>query len=147
MQQVFEAKDLVCDFFRPDSMAETMSLLGVPQRAHLFMVLREIERGEGEAAASSARGTIGRRGASSPLKVYEGEEGLHFVEDRASSVVVTTLTACSLWLRKGGRDHCTRYDAINAWHFDASVHRNADAAFRRLAGSSFRGTCEPWKMP
>lgn len=148
VQQIYEAKELVCDFYRPDSMAETMSLLGVPQRAHLFMVLREIERaGGGANTASSAKVSIGRRGSSSPLRVYEGEEGLHFVEDRAASVVVTTLTACSLWLRKGGRDHCTRYDAINAWHFDLSVHRDADGAFRRLAASSYRGTCEPWKMP
>ncbi len=147
--QIYAAKDLVCDFYRPDSLAETMSLLGVPPRADLFMVLRDIapRARQPGGAATSARGTTGRKAQSSPLRVYEGSEGVHFVEDRAASVVVTTITACSLWLRKGGRDHCTRYDAINAWHFDLSVHQDPDGAFRRLAASSYRGTCEPWKMP
>lgn len=151
LQQIYEAKDLVCDFYRPESLAETMALLGAPPQADMFMVLSDIAPG-GKAAQNATKGrgttaTVARKAAASPVRVYEGEEGLHFVEDRADSVVVTTITACSLWLRKGGRDHCTRYDAINAWHFDRSVHRDADGVFRRLAASSYRGTCEPWKMP
>lgn len=84
--------------------------------------------------------TIGSR----RVRFYEGETGMHFVEDRQDSVVVTTLLQCEDWSFKRGRDFCTRYSAINAWHFDTSVHRNADRAFRKQPASSYRGTCEPW---
>lgn len=142
LDQVYEAKELVCDFYRPDTVSEYMSLLGVGPRADLFMVIENIRRD-----GAGARVVIGRGAAARALKIYEGEAGLHFVEDREASVVVTTLVSCSRWKRKAGRAMCTRYDALNAWHFDASVHQDADRAFRRLGVSSYRGSCEPWKMP
>jgi hypothetical protein len=142
LDQVYEAKELVCDFYRADSVGETMAWLGVPPRADLFMVLEDIRR-----EALSASAITSRKVGARPVKLVEGEAGLHFIEDRASSVVVTTLVACSRWKRKGGRNLCTRYDALNAWHFDRSVYQNPDRAFERLGTSSYRGTCEPWKMP
>ena len=108
----------------------------------MFMALEAVSRTE-RSARSTSTGKVGARA----LKIYEGEAGLHFVEDRDASVEVTTLLACSLWKRKGGRLLCTRYDAVNAWHFDASVHRDPDRAFHRVGASSYRGTCEPWQMP
>jgi len=35
---------------------------------------------------------------------------------------------------------------VNRWHFDTSVHRNADQAFLRLSANSYTGWCEPWRM-
>lgn len=142
VDQVYEAKDLICDFYHTDSVSEYMSLLGAAPRADLFMVMEDIRR-----ELSTARAVIGRGARARPLKIYEGEAGLHFVEDREASVVVTTLVSCSRWKRKGGRNLCTRFDALNAWHFDASVHQDPDRAFHRLGTSSYRGSCEPWKMP
>ena len=76
--------------------------------------------------------------------MYSGETGLHLVEDVNGSVVVTSLTACDA--REGSSTRCIRYSAINAWHFDRTVHRDPDAAFRRLPGTSYSGHCEAWHM-
>jgi hypothetical protein len=93
--------------------------------------------------AGSARMVSSRRVGSYPVKVYAGETGLHLVQDLSGSVVVTTLTGCEARARSG---RCQRYTSVNAWHFDRSVHRNADRAYRRLPGTSYSGTCEAWHM-
>jgi len=80
------------------------------------------------------------------VQVYSGDTGVHFVENVASSVKVTSILSCEAWknLPKGRK--CVRYEAVSTWHFDNSVHRDADQAFLRLGTTSYRGTCEPWHM-
>jgi hypothetical protein len=90
-----------------------------------------------------ARVVSSRRAGAHGVKVYAGETGVHLVEDLNGSVIVTTLTGCESRARSG---RCQRYSTVNAWHFDQSVHRDPDRAFRRLPGTSYSGTCDAWRM-
>ena len=85
---------------------------------------------------------IGAKG----LRYYKTVSAVHFVQDLAASVVVTTVTGCEKWGRKAGEALCVRYRALNSWHFDTSVHRDPDKAFAKLGTSSYHGSCEPWYL-
>ena len=104
----------------------------------MLMVIENIRSDPDSARAVQTRST-----GAHPLRRYAGETGVHFVEDLQGSVVVTTLLACEDRRRKSGREVCIRYSAASAWHFDSRVHRDPDAAFRRVP-SGMRGVCEPW---
>ena len=91
-----------------------------------------------------ARLISSKRAGAHNVKIYAGETGLHLVEDVSGSVIVTTLLGCQESAKDGGR--CLRFPAVNAWHFDQSVHLDPDAAFRKLPGTSYRGFCEAWNM-
>ncbi|MFM9969631.1 MAG: hypothetical protein ACKVQK_14675 [Burkholderiales bacterium] len=125
--------DLICDMRISGSPAP----VGRP-RSDLMLIVDEVGAKQGAARVVSSR-TVGGR----EVRVYSGETGVHLVEDVNDSVKVTTLLGCELRAR-GGR--CLRYAAVMAWHFDRGVHLNADAAFRRLPGTSYAGTCEAWRM-
>ena len=125
--------DLICD----------MRISGTPirrgwPRTDLMLIVDEVGARNGEARVVSSR-SVGGRG----VRVYSGETGVHLVEDINDSVMVTTLLGCELRARDR---RCLRYAAVMAWHFDRSVHINPDAAFRRLPGTSYSGTCEAWNM-
>ena len=125
--------DLICD----------MRISGAPlrkgwPRSDLMLIVDEVGAKPGEARVVTSR-SVGGRG----VRVYSGETGVHLVEDLNDSVMVTTLLGCEVRARDG---RCLRYDAVMAWHFDRSVHQNPDAAFRRLPGTSYAGTCEAWRM-
>jgi hypothetical protein len=139
LEQLIEARDIVCDFYSVDDWATAEARFALRDRADMLMVIENIRSDPDTARVVHSRAT-GKRG----LRRYVGETGVHFVEDRQGSVVVTTLLACEDWKHKGGREVCARYSAQNAWHFDKGVHLDPDRAFRNLAASSYRGVCEPW---
>jgi hypothetical protein len=139
LEQLIEARDLVCDFYNVSDWATAEARFALRDRADMLMVIENIRSDPETARVIHSRAT-GKR----DLKRYVGETGVHFVEDQHDSVVVTTLLACEDWKQKSGRGVCARYSAQNAWHFDKSVHLDPDKAFRNLAGSSYRGVCEPW---
>ena len=139
VEQLVEAHDLVCEFYRTEDWATVAARLALGDRSDMLMVIENIGRDPASARVISSR-AAGQRS----LRRYAGDTGVHFVEDRAESVVVTTLLGCEDWKRKRGREVCVRYSALNSWHFDTSVHADADRAFRRLGASSYRGVCEPW---
>ena len=138
-----EGPATLADFSRTGDLICDMRISGLPPRggrprSDLMLIVDEVDAKAGAARVVSSR-TTGGRG----VRVYSGETGVHLVEDINDSVKVTTLLGCELYSR-GGR--CLRYAAVMAWHFDRSVHINADIAFRRLPGTSYAGTCEAWKM-
>jgi hypothetical protein len=139
VDQLVEARDIVCEFYNVDDWATAEARFVMRDRSDLLMVIANIRRDPDSARVVSS-GIPGAR----HLQRYDGDTGVHFVEDREESVVVTTLLACEDWKTKRGREVCARYSAVNAWHFDTSVHQDADKAFRKLSGSSYRGVCEPW---
>lgn len=139
LDQLIEARDLVCEFYNTQDWATVAARLALGDRSDMLMVIENVRRNPATARVVTSL-TAGRRS----VQRYAGDTGVHFVEDRLESVVVTTLTGCDRWKRKRGRDVCARYSALNAWHFDTSVHADADRAFRRLGESSYRGVCEPW---
>ena len=100
-----------------------------------------------DAATHGARLVSSRTVGARPVQIYSGDTGVHFVEDVAASVKVTSLLSCQYWKNGPKGRKCLRYEAVNNWHFDTSVHRNADEAFLRLpASASYKGWCEPWRV-
>jgi hypothetical protein len=61
-------------------------------------------------------------------------------------VRVTTLTECLRKQSRGDDEVCTRFAAVHAWHFDATVYWDPDAAFARLPSGAATGSCEPWRI-
>ena len=126
--------DLVCEL--SSSTARTRTVRRNPD---VLLIYDQVRVKSGAARVVSSRKAGGR-----PVKVYAGETGLHLVEDVTGSVIVTTLLNCEA--RDASAERCVRFAAVNAWHFDQSVHRNPDTAFRRLPGTSYVGFCEAWHM-
>jgi hypothetical protein len=139
VDQMIDAHDLVCDFYNVKDWSTAEARFALRDRSDMLMVIENIRRDPGTATVTDSL-TAGRRG----LRRYAGETGVHFVEDRDGSVIVTTILACEDWKKKRGRDVCARYSAVNAWHFDTSVYRDPDKAFRGTAAVAYRGVCEPW---
>lgn len=131
--QVTQARDLICEL-RPTAVPR--------RRGTSLMVYIESVNAASRTAKLVSSGTAGAR----DVQVYSGDTGVHFVEDVASSVKVTSLLSCEAWKEgKSGRK-CMRYEAVSTWHFDTSVHRNVDQAFLKIGTTSYRGTCEPWRV-
>jgi hypothetical protein len=80
------------------------------------------------------------------VQVREGAASLHLIEGLGASVRVTTLTDCLRSQQRGGEEACTRFAAVHAWHFDAGVYADPDAAFARLPSGAAKGSCEPWRI-
>jgi len=76
------------------------------------------------------------------IQVREGAAGLHLIETVGASVRVTTLTGCL----NPEEQPCSRFAAVHAWHFDARVYSDPDAAFARLPSGAATGACEPWRI-
>ncbi len=138
LEQIIEARDLVCEFYNASDWADAAARFALRERADLLLVIESIREDPDSARVVHTRST-----GSRSLRRYSGEAGVHFVEDLQGSVVVTTLLACESWKSRGGREVCVRYSAAHTWHIDTGVHRDPDAAFRRL-GPGLRGACEPW---
>jgi hypothetical protein len=141
LDELIDARDLICEF-RITGVPHSLlrSLVGGEQ-FDMLLVIEAIDPASGWARAVSSKQT----GAKS-LRYYRTANAVHFVQDLASSVVVTTVTGCEKWANKGGEELCMRYRALNSWHFDTSVHRDPDKAFARLGTSSYHGSCEPWHL-
>ena len=141
LEGVIEARDLICQFHNTGAPRSLLRQLVEGERFDMLLVIEAIDPGSGRARSVSSRQT-GAKG----LRYYKTGSAVHFVQDLGESVVVTTVTGCEKWGRKGGAELCVRYRALNSWHFDTSVHRDPDKAFARLGTSSYHGTCEPWYM-
>ena len=83
------------------------------------------------------------------VQVRPGAAQVHLIETLGASVRVTTLTGCL----EGNERLCTRFAAVHAWHFDALVYSDPDAAFARLPSGAATGACAPrpcaerWRAP
>jgi hypothetical protein len=141
LDELIEARDLICEFHNTGVPRSLLRNLVGGEHFDMLLVIEAIEPGSGRARAVSSR----QIGAKS-LRYYKTGSAVHFVQDLASSVVVTTVTGCEKWGRKDGEELCVRYRALNSWHFDTSVHRDPDKAFARLGTSSYHGSCEPWHL-
>ncbi|MBI5909407.1 MAG: hypothetical protein HY848_05590 [Betaproteobacteria bacterium] len=141
LDELIEARDLICEFHNTGVPRSLMRRLAGDEQFDMLLVIEAIDPGSGRARAVSSKQT----GAKS-LRYYKTRSAVHFVQDLASSVVVTTVTGCEKWGRKRGEELCVRYRALNSWHFDTSVHRDPDKAFGKLGTSSYHGACEPWYL-
>ncbi|OGA04273.1 MAG: hypothetical protein A3I00_04230 [Betaproteobacteria bacterium RIFCSPLOWO2_02_FULL_64_12] len=131
-----DARDLICEFNRAGAAASRS------RDPDMLMVIENIV-----ATREAARIVSSRSVGAKPVRVYATGTGVHFVQDLSESVIVTTVLACDQWrVNKDGKALCRRFAAVNAWHFDQSVHRNPDRAFLRLPGTSYAGFCEPWNL-
>jgi hypothetical protein len=81
-----------------------------------------------------------------PALVRAGAASLHLIESVGASVRVTTLTGCLESQPGADEELCTRFAAVHAWHFDAGVYSDPDAAFARLPSGAAKGSCEPWRI-
>jgi len=137
LDELIEARDLICEFHSTSAPRSVLE----GERFDMLLVIEAIDPSSGRARAVSSK----QAGAQS-LRYYKTGSAVHFVQDVASSVVVTTVTGCEKWGRKYGEALCVRYRAFNTWHFDASVHHDPDKAFSKLSSSSYYGSCEPWYL-
>jgi len=141
LDDLIEARDLICEFHITGAPHSLLRRMVEGERFDMLMVIEAIDPATGKARSVSSRQT----GAKS-LRYYHTGHAVHFVQDLATSVVVTTVTGCEHWRRKGEQELCVRYSALNSWHFDTSVHRDPDKAFNKLGTSSYHGACEPWHL-
>ena len=131
-----DAREVICEF------KKTGVVRSQGRDPDMLMVIENIE-----AAPNRARIVSSRSVGAIPVRVYASATGVHFVQDLSDSVIVTTVLACDEWkVNKNGKAVCRRFAAVNAWHFDQSVHLNPDRAFLRLPGTSYAGFCEPWNL-
>ena len=135
LAQVERSGDLVCEF---NKSGETRV-----KRSPDLMLIVEQNRGT---VPGTARLVSSKSSGAREARLYAGDTGVHLVENVASSVRVTTLLSCENESGEGNKRRCTRYAAVNAWHFDDSVRRDPDAAFRKLPGTSYHGFCDAWHM-
>ena len=141
LDEMLRERDFLCELRAGDP--------GQRDRARTLMVFIEgMQAGSASVYQSNLSGM--RR-----VRVYGGDTGVHFVEDLPGSVRVTSVLSCLRWRdandnpgagNGAGARKCQRYEAVNRWHFDLSVHQNADQAFLRLAENSWAGWCEPWRL-
>ena len=141
LDELIEARDLICEFHSTSAPRSLLRSVVEGERFDMLLVIEAIDPSSGRARAVSSKQT----GAQS-LRYYKTGSAVHFVQDVASSVVVTTVTGCEKWGRKYEEARCMRYRAFNTWHFDASVHHDPDKAFSKLSTSSYYGSCEPWYL-
>ncbi len=138
---VIDARDLICQFHNTGAPRSLLRQLVEGERFDMMLVIEAIDPTSGRARSVSSK-QIGTKG----LRYYKTVRAVHFVQDLGESVMVTTVTGCEKWGRKGGAELCVRYRALNSWHFDTSVHRDPDKAFGKLGTSSYYGSCEPWYL-
>jgi hypothetical protein len=141
LDDLIEARDLICEFRITGMPNSLLRRMVEGERFDMLLVIEAIDPGSGQARAVSSR-QVGRK----TLRYYKTPSAVHFVQDLAASVVVTTVNACEKWGRKGEDELCVRYRALNSWHFDTSVHRDPDKVFDKLGTSSYHGSCEPWYL-
>ncbi len=141
LDELVAARDLICEFHNTGAPRSLLRGLVEPERFDMLLVIEDIDP-----HAARARAVASDQVGAKRLRVYQTGSAVHFVQDRGRSVVVTTVTSCERWAQKGAQETCVRYRALNSWHFDMSVHRDPDAAFRKLSTSSYYGSCEPWYL-
>ena len=141
LDDLIDARDLICEFHVTGQPRSLLRRMVEGERFDMLLVIEAIDPVSGSARAVSSK-QAGRKS----LRYYRTGSAVHFVQDVATSVVVTTVNGCEAWGRKGDVELCVRYRALNSWHFDNSVHRDPDKAFDKLGTSSYYGSCEPWYL-
>ena len=141
LDDLIEARDLICEFHITGQPRSLLRRMVEGEHFDMLLVIEAIDPVTGSARAVSSK-QAGRKS----LHYYRTGSAVHFVQDVATSVVVTTVNGCEAWGRKGDVQLCVRYRALNSWHFDNSVHRDPDKAFDKLGTSSYYGSCEPWYL-
>ena len=141
LDDLIEARDLICEFHVTGRPRSVLRRMVEGERFDMLLVIEAIDPGTGKARAFSSRQT-----GAKTLRYYKTGSAVHFVQDLATSVMVTTVSGCDKWGRKGDTELCVRYKALNSWHFDTSVHREPDKVLDKLGTSSYYGSCEPWHL-
>jgi hypothetical protein len=136
---VLAAGELVCEFtdgYRHSLIAE---LAGDAPRADLMLVYEALTPDSAEVLST-------RKPGRNPVSVRAGERGVHLIQADGPSVRVTTITGCGRWKMKRGGEHCMRFDARHAWHFNSRASSNPDAVYAHLPSGASTGACEPWSL-
>ena len=141
LDDLVEARDLICEFRVTGMPRSLLRSMVEGERFDMLLVIEAIDP-----ASAKARAVSSKQAGAKSLSYYKTPSAVHFVQDLAASVVVTTVNDCEKWGRKGEAELCVRYRALNSWHFDTSVHRDPDKAFAKLGTSSYDGSCEPWYL-
>lgn len=136
---VLAAGELVCEFhdgYRRDVIAE---LMGEAPRADLMLVYEALSPESAEVLST-------RRPGRNPVSVRATDNAVHLIQADGPSVRITTITSCSKWTLKRGQEHCMRFEARHAWHFNARALASPDATYARLPSGASTGACEPWSL-
>jgi hypothetical protein len=141
MDDLIEARDLICEFQITGTPRSLLRRLTGDETFDMLLVIEAIDPDTGQARAISST-----QAGTKSLRYYRTGSAVHFVQDLAGSVVVTTVTGCEKWGRRHDEAFCVRFRALNSWHFDTSVYRDPDKAFSKLGTSSYHGSCEPWYL-
>jgi len=136
---VLAAGELVCDFPGPYRRSVIANLAHEAPRNGQMIVYEAI-------APDSARAISSAQPGRRAVRVEATGQAVHFIQPEGASTRVTTLTSCERWRTKKGLDVCVRFAARHAWHFDAAVYSDPDAAFANLPPGAGAGSCEPWQI-
>jgi hypothetical protein len=136
---VLAAGELICEFhdgYRRNLIAE---LMGDAPRIDLMLFYEALTPDSAEVLST-------RKPGRNPVSVRMTERAVHLLQLDGPSARVTTITGCSEWKLKRGVEHCMRFEARHAWHFNAHATANPDAVYARLPSGASSGTCEPWSL-
>ena len=133
------AGELICEFDDAHRRSVLAGMAGDAPRSELVLVYEALR-------ARSAEVLSTRHPGRRPVLVRAGAASLHLIQSVGPSVRVTTLTECLRTQSRGDGEVCTRFAAVHAWHFDATVYSDPDAAFARLPSGAATGSCEPWRI-
>lgn len=132
-----KAKYVHCAFFRNSVSGNGSGNPYTEEDAELLLYFEEVD-----VSRHRARTISTRLAGSRDVTVLRGKTGVHFVDNVAGSVNVTTVFACQAWEFRGGKDTCWKFSAANIWHFDFSVYSDPDAAFEKYKADASYGFCD-----
>lgn len=127
---VLAAGELVCEFH--DGSASD------PIAAHM-LVYEAITPDSAEVLST-------RKPGRNPVSLRANGHAVHLVQLDGPSARVTTITGCTKWKLKRGDEHCMRFEARHAWHFNVRALGSPDAVYARLPSGASSGSCEPWSL-
>lgn len=133
------AGELICEFHDGYRRSLLADLTGEPPRVELLLIYEAVK-------ADSAQVLSSRTPGRKPVVARAGSETFHLIQPAGPSVRVTTLTGCTRSKWRGDEEHCTRFTARHAWHFDTAAHLDPDRSLKRQPSGASAGICEPWKL-
>ncbi len=136
---VLAAGELICEFhdgYRRNVIAD---LMGDAPRTDLMLFYEALTPDSAEVLST-------RKPGRNPVSVRMTERAVHLVQADGPSARVTTITGCSEWKLKRGAEHCMRFEARHAWHFNVRATGSPDAVYARLPSGTSSGACEPWSL-
>jgi len=139
LRDALSAGDLICEFREGWRRSLIADLVGEPDPVALLLVYEGVA--SNQPAVLSSR-VPGRKAVA----VRATARNVHFIERVGPSVRVTTLAGCERSTWKDGVEHCVRFPARHAWHFDTHALIEPDASFERQPSGAAVGACEPWTV-